>query len=232
MNDAAKVLVVASANSDVLCFVESLKSVFETEWAKTIEMSLFLAREWAPQVIVALDEPALLKHIDTFMLTTSMQGIIFLTHHSSLENERRLFGAGADHVLSLRDHPDRLAMRCKALTTRKMQSPRLDLVSGDDATLQFENLSIHLNSYLVRRNNLQIHLPPTQFELLKILITNQDKLFSRGDLKKTIWTQSDISLRSIDAQLSKLKSILPEVSPYIVNIYGKGYLFSSRKRAA
>ncbi|MCB0392546.1 MAG: helix-turn-helix domain-containing protein, partial [Bdellovibrionales bacterium] len=51
-------------------------------------------------------------------------------------------------------------------------------------------------------------------------------------IKENIWDNADISPRSIDAQISKLKKILPEIGQDIINIYGQGYILTPDNKQA
>lgn len=71
-----------------------------------------------------------------------------------------------------------------------------------------------------------IHLTKTQAHLLDFLISHTDKVLTRDQIKEKIWQQKRISARSIDAAISKIKSLHPDLDKRIHAIYGTGYMYS------
>ena len=92
---------------------------------------------------------------------------------------------------------------------------------------EFGWLRVYPDDFLVRRRDELVVLTPRMFQLLLALVDHPNRLLTRGWLRRHVWKQSDISLRSIDAQISKLRKLLPELNPAIVTVYGRGYVLTT-----
>ncbi|MCM8764200.1 MAG: response regulator [Candidatus Omnitrophica bacterium] len=87
-----------------------------------------------------------------------------------------------------------------------------------------EVLSIDQNKYEVYVKNKKIHLTPTEFNILKILLSKKGLVFSREKLLDLLWQgQKAVIDRTIDVHIKKLREKLGEAGNLIKNVRGVGY---------
>lgn len=92
--------------------------------------------------------------------------------------------------------------------------------------MKYKDLKIDLSSYQVIRGSRQIHLGPTEFRILQLLLENPTKQLSREQIMKYIWNNSNVEERTIDVHVNRLRSALKEPgekTSYIKTIRSIGY---------
>lgn len=86
--------------------------------------------------------------------------------------------------------------------------------------LTFKNLKLNLDLKSCMFNEKIIPLTKHEFELLKFLIQNKNKIHSRQDILKSVWN-SKVELRTVDATVSRLRKKIN--TNYITTRLGFGY---------
>ncbi len=80
---------------------------------------------------------------------------------------------------------------------------------------------------VVKVNGEEVHLPLKQFELLKVLMANKDRVLTREELIKAVWdTSSDSESGSLDVHVRWLREKIeenPSRPVYIRTVRGIGY---------
>ena len=91
--------------------------------------------------------------------------------------------------------------------------------------LIFEDIRIDLVEKKVFRNENYIHLGPTEFRLLKMLMETPGKVFSREYLLKNVWGDNIyVESRTVDVHIRRLRKSLNEFGPdYIRTVRATGY---------
>lgn len=91
------------------------------------------------------------------------------------------------------------------------------------------NLTIDLNTFEVSKNDNNIDLTNREFDLLKYLFQNSDRVFNREHLLKEVWGYEFGDLRTVDVTVRRLREkIETEEDKYIITKRGLGYYFKSR----
>ena len=82
-----------------------------------------------------------------------------------------------------------------------------------------------LSERKVFRNGHQLHLSPTEFRLLKMLIKEPGKVFSREVLLKSVWGENIfVESRTVDVHIRRLRKSLNQYGPdYIRTVRANGY---------
>ncbi len=72
--------------------------------------------------------------------------------------------------------------------------------------LEYRNLTMNLANYKVSLCNNHIHLGPTEFKILHLLITDPNHAFSRIDITEHVWgKQYQINPRTIDVHINRIR---------------------------
>ena len=87
-------------------------------------------------------------------------------------------------------------------------------------------LYIDFDAYLVRLNHREPKLTLKEFSLLKFLIQNQGRVFSRAKLLDVVWGHQSSKTRTVDVHVRRIRKKLGLRSEeYIQTIISVGYLF-------
>ena len=146
--------------------------------------------------------------------------VIFLTARGEDYSQIAGFEAGADDYLTKPIKPRILTSRIKALLRRYKE----DDPSEAERPLKFENLVIDKERYSVFKDGKEIVLPKKEFELLFLLTSKPNKVFSREEIFSGVWG-NDVVVgdRTIDVHIRKIREKLDIDS--IRTIKGVGYKF-------
>ena len=91
------------------------------------------------------------------------------------------------------------------------------------------NLTIDMNTYEVMKDGDIIDLTNREFDLLKYLFQNSDRVFNREHLLKEVWGYEFGDLRTVDVTVRRLREkIESHEDKYIITKRGTGYYFKSK----
>ena len=102
--------------------------------------------------------------------------ILILTAKDSDLDELFGFDIGADEYISKPFNPNLLIARIKNLLKR-LEIPNSEI--KDEHTLTYEDISINLNTKLMKIDNEYIELKPKEYDLIVLFIKNKARIFER-----------------------------------------------------
>jgi len=147
--------------------------------------------------------------------------IAFLTARGEDYSQIAGFEAGADDYITKPIKPKLLVSRIKALMRR---FELLDNSFSGNNKFDFGSLHIDKEKYKVTKENVEIILPKKEFELLLLLSSKPEKVFTREEIYSIIWGNDVIvGDRTIDVHIRKLREKVGD--KYIETIKGVGYRF-------
>jgi len=88
--------------------------------------------------------------------------------------------AGADDYVTKPFGPRELLARLQAVLRRTSRS-------GEQGVIQTGDLEIDLAAHRVSHNNQEVHLTPTEFDLLRVLVLNRGRLMTHRALLTEVW---------------------------------------------
>jgi two-component system response regulator VicR len=92
--------------------------------------------------------------------------------------------------------------------------------------VQHGKLKIDYNTFEVFKNEEMVELTHREFELLRFLSMNPDKVFDREKLLKNVWGYEYGDLRTVDVTVRRLREkIETNEDKYIITKRGVGYYF-------
>lgn len=148
--------------------------------------------------------------------------IIVLSVRGAEADKVRALNLGADDYLTKPFGVDELLARIHVALRHAARPAR-----GADATFRTANLSVDLAHRAVRVSGEQVHLTPTEYELLKALITHANKLLTEEMLLRQVWGPEYGSeghyLHVYIARLRKKLEIDPRQPRFLVTEPGVGY---------
>jgi two-component system, OmpR family, alkaline phosphatase synthesis response regulator PhoP len=147
--------------------------------------------------------------------------VIFLTAKDTENDILTGFSLGADDYISKPFSVNELTARVKAVLKRS----RADKIENK-SILQFSGIDLDTVRKRLIINDERVELTKKEYEILKVLLENQGKVFSREDLLMRIWGQDVIvTERTVDVNITRLRSKLGEYGTSLKNKTGYGYFF-------
>ena len=129
------------------------------------------------------------------------------------------FEAGADDYITKPIKPKVLISRIKALLRRQNS-----MQTAGGQKMEFGDLMIDTEQYLIKLKGKKVELPRKEFELLTLLASRPGKVFPREEIMDKIWGNDVIvGGRTIDVHIRKLREKIG--SNKIKTIKGVGYKF-------
>ena len=182
------------------------KNGFLVKSATNGEDALLLIKEEIPSLVIfdwMIPEPNGLElcKILRRKQETSNLPIIMLTAREEEEDRIRGLEYGADDYISKPFSPAELIARIKALIRRS--------TSSQNHILEFEDIKIFDNEHKVFRGKTRVHLGPTEYNLLKHLMENPCRVFSREQLLDSVWGHGIyVERRTVDTHIRRLRKSL------------------------
>lgn len=166
----------------------------------------------------------MMPFMDGFQLTKEIRKqydipIIILTAKGQIEDKEEGFLAGTDDYLVKPFEPRELIFRVQALLRRYQQENNTD-------TIQFGDTEINLNNYEVKLGDKTLLLPLKEFELLALLATYPQHVFSRTQLIEKIWgIDYEGDERTVDVHIKRLRQRFSSLTSSfsIKTVRGVGY---------
>jgi two-component system, OmpR family, alkaline phosphatase synthesis response regulator PhoP len=147
--------------------------------------------------------------------------IIFLTAKDTENDILTGFSLGADDYISKPFSINELTARVKAVLKRSYA----DKIKTK-SIIKFNDIELDTIRKRLIINDKRIELTKKEYEILKILLDNQGKVFSREDLLNMIWgTDVIVTERTVDVNITRLRTKLGQFGNSLKNKTGYGYFF-------
>ncbi len=196
------------------------------------EEAVIMARQVNPDLIL-LD--VMLPKLDGFgvcksVRTWSQAPIIMLTAKGEEVDKIKGLELGADDYITKPFSMRELSARIKANMRRLNTDAPAEASHQTGSIITSGELKIDCDRYEVYRGGTLIELTLKEFELLKFLALQPEKVFSRGSLLEKVWGYEFYGNdRTVDVTVRRLREKL-EVDPsepeYVMTKRGVGYYFS------
>ena len=209
--------------------VEVLKYNFESSGFRTSIASdgneaLYQAEELSPELIIldwmlpersGIEVCRELRKRDN----TKSTPIIMLTARSAENDRVNGLDSGADDYVVKPFSPRELIARTRAMLRRTKPG-------FVEKRLCYSDLVMDLASHKVYRNGKTIHLGPTEYRLLNVLLERPTRVYSREQLLDQVWGRENfVEERTVDVHIRRLRKALNEYEgpDLIRTVRGGGY---------
>ena len=142
--------------------------------------------------------------------------VLMLTARDSEADLLLGLGVGADDYMTKPFSPRELVARIEAILRRVGRS------SAGGETLRVGTVVVEPQTRRVRSDGDEVHLTPTEFDLLVHLASRPGVVFSREQLLSQVWGYADpAGLRTVDAHVAALRRKLG--ASLVRTVHGVGY---------
>ena len=148
--------------------------------------------------------------------------IIMLTAKTDIIDRVLGLELGADDYITKPFDSRELMARVKALLRRSKNTNSKE----EDEILYNDEIKIILNERKALVNEKEIHLTPKEFELLHLLVSNPEQVFSRELLLEKVWGYDYFGdTRTVDMHIQRIRKKISEFGnhTYIQTVFGVGY---------
>ena len=205
------------------------KGDIEVDIAGAGDVAIRSVSEAAPDLIVLDLNLPVLSGVEVCRIVrarpaTSHIPIIMLTARASESDRVTGLELGADDYITKPFALRELVARVRAVLRRggangDRKAAAALSYSGDHLVADFDAIS-------VRVDGLQVRLTRREFELLRYLVENRNRVISRDKLLERVWGWDDsVETRSVDVHIGRLRSKLGSASRQIETVIGLGYRF-------
>ncbi|MBN1115096.1 MAG: response regulator transcription factor [Oligoflexia bacterium] len=146
--------------------------------------------------------------------------IIMLTARG--EEIDRILGLelGADDYVVKPFSPRELVLRVKSILKRH------DPDESADTVIELAGIKIDTEAHKITINGHEVPFTSKEFALLYLLVKRKGKVQTRESLLNEIWdVSSDVTTRTVDTHIKKLRKKLENYGQYIETVHGIGYKF-------
>jgi len=154
---------------------------------------------------------------------TAQIPIIMLTARASEADRVTGIELGAEDYITKPFSPRELVARAKSAMRRSRgQAP-----PSGPAPYRGTHLFVDFEAISIRVDHVAVTLTRREFELLRFLIENRNRVISRDRLLERVWGfDLEIETRSVDVHVSRLRAKLATAGKQIETVIGMGYRFS------
>ncbi len=184
----AKVLVVDDEASIRALLAATLRLTgFEVRVAEGGREALAAVAEYDPDLVI-LD--VMMPDVDGFEVAQRLRSagrpvpVLFLTARDSVEDRISGLTVGGDDYVAKPFSLEEVVLRIRAILRRS----RGENPSVDGGVLRFADLEMDEDAHEVRRAGKRIDLSPTEFNLLRYLLTNAGKVVSKAQILDRVWS--------------------------------------------
>lgn len=160
-----------------------------------------------------------------YIRSVSVIPVIIATAKDSDADKMLGFNLGADDYITKPFSLVELLARIKANIRRATIYNSIE--TSCDGVIQYKDLEINVSKYIVSKNGVDLNLTHTEFEIIRLLATNQGRAFSKEQLYNTIWKEVYYGNENVlNTHINRLRNKLSDGTDknnYIKTLWGIGY---------
>ncbi len=143
--------------------------------------------------------------------------VIMLTGQTDIEQRVIGLDAGAEDYLTKPFSVRELAARIRAMLRR----PAIE----QDHILTEQGVTLNTSKHTAMLNDRQLHLQPKEFQILELLLSRRNYVFSPDSLLEIIWKgDSEANVDSVRTAIKRLRQKLEGEGNIVKTVHGKGYM--------
>ena len=149
--------------------------------------------------------------------------IIFITARDTENDEVTGFNLGADEYIAKPFSIKEVVLRVKAVVRRTLEVNTPNKINS----VWVDGLELNIDNKSVTVDNENVPFTKKEFELLLVLMQNPNKVLSREDLLKMVWSD-DVCVvpRTVDVNITRIRKKIGKYGARIVARQGFRYSFT------
>lgn len=150
--------------------------------------------------------------------------IIFITAKDTEEDTLKGFELGADDYIAKPFSVREVVSRVNAVLRR------VGTASSDPSRLSYKTLTLDMNGKKALVDGNDVELTKTEFEVLRILVSDIGHVFTRDEILGKVWPDDVVVLgRTVDVNITRLRKKLGKYGNNISTRHGYGYCFEDKQ---
>lgn len=150
--------------------------------------------------------------------------IIFLTARDTENDTVTGFNLGADDYISKPFSIREVLVRIRAVLRRTSTEEN----ALEPETISYQGIVVNLSKKTVSIDGEEVPFTRTEFELLRLLLEERGRVFSRQELIERVWPKDVLVLdRTVDVNITRLRKKIGRFAKCIVTRLGFGYYFDA-----
>lgn len=229
MNETIKILVVEDDNdiNELLCRIIKMSNYQPQPAYSGTEALLYLEKEKWDLVLLDLMLPGMAgEEVLEKITEKGNTPVIIISAKNEKETKINSLRKGADDFISKPFDIDEVSARIDSLLrrTRHRNEP-------DKQVLIHKDIQLDLQSKTVLVNGSTVQLTVREYNILKLLMTTPNKVFSKANVFESVWNEPYYGDdNTVNVHVSNLRNKLAKANPdeeYIETIWGMGYRMKS-----
>ena len=173
----------------------------------------------------------MIKDVDGFKICKMIRDkglnfpVIMLT--AKIEDKDKIEGLtlGADDYITKPFSVTEVLARIKANIRRSTQYSKP--AEPENETLVIGDLVMNLTDYTVTKKNVRVDLTAKEYEILKLLLQNPKKVYTKEQMYSLIWNDAYLGdENAVNVHISRLRNKIednPRSPKYVITVWGIGY---------
>jgi two-component system alkaline phosphatase synthesis response regulator PhoP len=148
--------------------------------------------------------------------------IVFITAKNTENDKLTGFSVGADDYITKPFSIKEVVARIKAVLRR---SDKTDETEEHPVNIKIAGIELDIDQKRLIVDGVKEDLTPTEFQLLQILMKNPGRIYGREQFLDHIWRDVNVTDRTVDVHITRLRKKLGVYGNYLVTRKGYGYCF-------
>jgi len=158
-------------------------------------------------------------------VATAQIPIIFLTARDTENDTVTGFNLGADDYISKPFSIREVMVRVRAVIRRTADKQGKD---AEPTIISYQGLVLNIDKKTVSIDGEDVPFTKTEFELLRLLLEEKGRVFSRQELIDRVWPKDVLVLdRTVDVNITRMRKKIGKFAKCIVTRLGFGYYFDA-----
>lgn len=162
-----------------------------------------------------------------YIRKTSVIPVIIISAKESETDKTLGLALGADDYITKPFSVVEVLARIKSNIRRATQYAAVMVEEKDKEALAIGELTMNLSDYTVEKAGRQIELTAKEFQILKLLMLNPKKVYTKEQLYSLVWNDAYMGdENAVNVHISRLRNKIeedPRNPRYVITVWGIGY---------